>query len=351
MRLSRWWRYGAVAVVAFLLFAGIGTGSAQQAGKVVVNGYGGAWDKHMTEQVIKPFEQRYNIKVELIPLFSAEAFTRLRATKGRPDLDVVVFSGGQEIPAFREGLIDRLDPKLIPNMNRVYSLARFKDDISVIAIFATTAIIYNTEKIQRAPTSFKDFWRPEFKGRVTIPDMTNTSGVEFLLMAAKVNGAKAAADIEPGFKALAELKPNLVTAFGKVAQMEQLFTQGSAWMTWYSNTYAADYKAKGLPVGFAVPREGASATQVTINLVKDAPSRENAIRFINWFLDATPQAAFSRASLYAPTNRDAKLPPDVAAKVISYGEENIKKLVPTDWEVVNRLRADWTKRWNELMAR
>ena len=44
------------------------------------------------------------------------------------------------------------------------------------------------------------------------------------------------------------------------------------------------------------------------------------------------------------------LPPIVAVKV-PYGKEQIDKLLPTNWSVVNEKRAEWTNRWNRTVER
>jgi putative spermidine/putrescine transport system substrate-binding protein len=40
----------------------------------------------------------------------------------------------------------------------------------------------------------------------------------------------------------------------------------------------------------------------------------------------------------------------VAAKV-PYGKEQMDKLLPTDWTLVNEKRAEWTNRWNRTVER
>jgi putative spermidine/putrescine transport system substrate-binding protein len=35
---------------------------------------------------------------------------------------------------------------------------------------------------------------------------------------------------------------------------------------------------------------------------------------------------------------------------VPYGE-NVAKLLPTDWNVVNEKRAEWTNRWNRTVER
>ena len=47
---------------------------------------------------------------------------------------------------------------------------------------------------------------------------------------------------------------------------------------------------------------------------------------------------------------DVKLPEDVARRVI-YGEDQVKQLVTMDWDVINKNRTEWTRRWQREVER
>jgi putative spermidine/putrescine transport system substrate-binding protein len=69
-------------------------------------------------------------------------------------------------------------------------------------------LTYNPEKIKTPPTSWRDLWKPEFKGRVGITTLNSTLGTGWLVEVAKMYGGSES-NVEPGFKAINELKPNL----------------------------------------------------------------------------------------------------------------------------------------------
>jgi ABC-type thiamine transport system substrate-binding protein len=51
-----------------------------------------------------------------------------------------------------------------------------------------------------------------------------------------------------------------------------------------------------------------------------------------------------------PTNREAKLPADVAEDLI-YGPERVARLVRFDYDVVGQNIGAWIDRWNREIAR
>ncbi len=71
--------------------------------------------------------------------------------------------------------------------------------------------------MRRAPTSWADPYDPKDKGRVIVPSLQNTEGLPNLFVASALATGQpleaAQRDVEPGFRKLATLKPNLLTVY------------------------------------------------------------------------------------------------------------------------------------------
>ena len=90
---------------------------------LVINSFGGAYEKAHLELVIKPFEEKYNCKIKIITAYSADALARLRAQKNKPQFDIVHFSGGQEAIAAKEELLVPIKPERLSNYKDMYPFA------------------------------------------------------------------------------------------------------------------------------------------------------------------------------------------------------------------------------------
>src|SRR5882757_3794422 len=73
--------------------------------KLVINSFGGAYEQAHRKLVIEPFSKKYDVDVQIITAYSADALAQVRAQKAAPQFDVIHFSGGQEVVAARDGLI------------------------------------------------------------------------------------------------------------------------------------------------------------------------------------------------------------------------------------------------------
>lgn len=317
--------------------------------KLIVTSFGGDYETAQKEILIKPFEKEFNAKVEVVTLYSADALVRMRAEKNAPTLDVVQFSGGQEVQAAKEGLILPADEKILTNTKDLYKTALNKSGYGPSIAFDALGIIYNEKKITTAPTSWNDLWKPEYKGHVGLVDLTNTFGLQFAVMNAKLAGSNES-NMDPGFDKIKTLLPNVAAIVASTPDVGNLFAQEEAWIAAYDSGYAFNFRKKGQPIKFVVPKEGAMATFINAQVVKGTKNADLAQQFVNYALRPEVQKAFAEQTGFAPSNKNVKLSDDLAA-VMPYGETAVNSLVPLDWEVVGANRAAWTATWNKLISK
>src|SRR3954467_11546564 len=104
--------FRAVAMAALMAAT---SGAFAQETTLVVNSWGGAYEKLHKQLVFEPFEKANNVKIKVVTVYSADTLAQLRAQKANPQYDVVHFSGGQEVIAAREGLLAPIKPAELSN--------------------------------------------------------------------------------------------------------------------------------------------------------------------------------------------------------------------------------------------
>lgn len=129
------------------------------------------------KNVIRPFEEKHGVKVVTETGNNSERFTKLAARKNDPIVDVAYFAGSWVYEAMKQGLIQPYDPAKIPNLQYVMDVA--KDPLGGRYAIGYTiqhlGLVYRTDKV--APiTSWRDLFRPELKGFLSIPGITTTYG-------------------------------------------------------------------------------------------------------------------------------------------------------------------------------
>ena len=320
---------------------------AQAPATLVVAGYTGSFQKGLEQSVIPAFEQKYNCHITYIPGASTDTNAKLQAQRAHPQIDVAIIDAGPQAQAASLGLLAPLDPKIVTNLRDVYPVAKLPDNVGVAIGLIAIGLAYNTKVFADnhwAPmTSWHDLERPELKGKLVLPSITQTYGLMLLIMEARLNGGSES-NIEPGFTAMKKLAPYAVN-FDKTADVTNYFLQGQAVATVWGNSRTNTLRATGFPIAFVYPKEGAGALLATANLVKDAPNPALAQEFINYLLEPDVQLTNAKTVFFGPTNGRTKIPEDLAKIVTT--QADVKGLIGPNWVVVNQHRAEWTDRWSK----
>ena len=173
-------------------------------------------------------------------------------------------------------------------------------------------IVYRKDKIPTPPKSYKDFLKPEYKGHVGFPVITNGYGMDFLIMLAKAHGG-GEDNIEPGFEAMKKIKGE--TIFKAASDLPTLFGQGDIWIMPYDTGNTFKVQQSGLPVAFATPDEGSPAVFITACVAKGAKNADVANAAIDAMLKPEAQIEIARTMRWTASNPDTKLPADLAGEV------------------------------------
>lgn len=339
------------AAVFTVLTFGAALPALAQPTTLYVGSYGGSTEKAFKEKLIPAFEAKHNVKIVYIPGNSTDTLAKLQAQKGKQELNVVLMDDGPMYQAVQFGFCDKLAAS--PVYNDLYPVARMGDSAVGIGIVAT-GIAYNTEAFKKANLPPPDSWEAltdkRFRQKVAIPPISNTYGLQTLLTFAKLRkgGDK---NIDPGFTAMTrEVGPNVLAWEPSPGKMTELFQNGDIMMAVWGSGRVQALKDTGFPVQFVVPKEGAPALLTAACPVVQNAALAQSQAFIQYLLTPEVQVVLAETQGYGPANTKTRLDAALGARV-PYGKEQIDKLLPTDWPVVNEKRAEWTNRWNRTVER
>ena len=326
-------------------------GLAQGQRHLVVAGYGGSYEEVMRSSVIPPFERDNDVHVDYLTGNSSDNLARIQAQHDHQTVGVAVLDDGPMVQAVSLGLCRKLSDAV---REAVYPIAVLGDDHAVGTGFGYTGIAYNTkvfaERHLPVPTSWMDLARPEYRQRLSIPGIDNTYGIHTLAMMSRINGG-GDADIAPGLRVMSkQVNANVLAYESSPGKMSEMFQTGDIWLAvWGSSRVAAMQKA-GFPLAMVRPKEGAVVLMTAACAITGDPDADLADKFVAWLVTPGVQQAFAAKYGAGPTNRTTKLAPDVASGVV-YGEDQVRGLVALDWDVINRDRADWTRKWQRQVER
>lgn len=334
--------HASLTLAAMQLFPGI---SRAQARRLVFATFTGSWEEAHRDVLVPHFRKaNNNAEITLDPMLSVDQIAKVTAARNNPPIDVMLHDPGPALVAVGQDLVDPFP--VGPNSNFKDLISEAQEPMGPAIFFQAVGITYNPDKIKTPPTSWRDLWKPEFRGRVGITNLNSTLGTGFLVEISKMFGGSEA-NVEPGFKALNDLKPNLAAVAANPGALATLYQQGQIDIGPGNFNAIQILKARGVPVEFAKPREGTIAFKTTIHVVKNTPNKALAVALIEAAMTPEVQRRLMQSPyLIVPTNGKVKMEGEIA-KVLAKDHADLKKsFVFQDWKKINEQRSQWIERFN-----
>jgi putative spermidine/putrescine transport system substrate-binding protein len=332
--------------IAALLCAGFSLST--RAEELVVGSFGGSFADNVKACHVAAFEKATGAAVSLKLGNSSQFAAAIRATAGKPDMDVVFIDNSLAVQTNGEKLNETIDRKKLANAADVISTAWGKDDSYVVAMVSATALVYNPKLVKTPPTSWLDLFDPAYAGKYAIGDISGTSGLQFLLALNKIKGGTLD-NIDPGLEAIKPLAKGSSVLYTQADQLLSLFERGEVVIApWYPDR-AGVAMDKGLSLAVAYPKEGAVGILPAIMIPKGGSKLDLAHKFIDQVLSAEGQGCFSERAYIGAVNQKVKLS-EKLQKIVPYGD-TLQKAWFLDPEVVAKNLPNWMRRWQREVAR
>lgn len=311
--------------------------------KLVISTWGFAED-FFRKEVYEPFEKEHNVKIVVEIGNNAERLNKIR--QGSSQVDLIYLSDYYAQQGIDAGLFEKIDRSKIPNIENIYDIAKapLGEEYGPAYTIGQFGIAYNPNVIQTEVKSWKDLWKPELAGKLTLPNITSTTGPMLLDAASQVAGS-AEFNEDQAFAKVKEVNPGVVKYYDKTSEYVNMFSQDEIAVGPIMEMYFKDIQAAVPEAKFVTPEEGGYAVMNTVNIVKGTKNKELAEAFINWQLSKDVQEKTAKAKVDSPVNKDVKLTEE-EAKGVTYGAEVINKLRKLDMKFVNEHSKAWIDRWN-----
>ena len=267
------------------------------------------WDTYIGETTLEDFKEASGIDVNM-SLFATndELFAKLRA--GNPGFDVIVPGSEFVERMIQANLLEPLDHAKIPNIKNV--APEFINDapydpgrkFSMPYTWLVIGIGYRKSKVKEVPDSWKWlFDSDEYKGRIAVmSDASELFRNCFKYLGHSINDNSPEL-IKQAEALLIKQKPNIKSFHEDNGQ--DLLLSGEVDVVMEYNGDIAQVMTEDDDLNFVVPKEGAMKQSDTLAIPKGAPHPENALKFINFILDAKVGAEISETIKYPSPNAAA----------------------------------------------
>jgi len=290
-----------LAVLTLMLVACSGGGAKS----TELNLYG--WSEYVPQALLDGFTQETGIKVNYDTYSSnEELLAKLQA--GASGYDVIIPSDYTVAILIKQGLLEEIDLKQIPNFENV--VAELKDPYfdpgnkySVPYQWGTVGLVVDTDKVSRPITKWADLWDPAFKGRVVLlDDEREVLGMVLLTLGYDKNSTDPA-QLEEAKAKMLELMPS-VRLFDSDSPKTALLS-GEVWLGHTWNGEAAIAHSENPAIDYICPEEGCGIWYDNLAVPKGAPHKDAALAFLNYVLKPEASLLITKEFPYSTPNQAA----------------------------------------------
>jgi putative spermidine/putrescine transport system substrate-binding protein len=308
---------------------------------VVVGTWGGDYE-NLLQKFIEPMVAKDGIKVIYETGNAPARKAKLKAERNsrRGSMDVAFLSDLDMYDVSTAGVLMPVTAQAVPDLVNV--IDTFKTPYSIPHIFSAMGIVYNKEKFDTPPKSLQALLDPKYKGRVGFSDILYSSNTLFVGLSA----GGAVDSFEPGQAFLGKIKANKPKVYPSNEAVAAAFKSGEIWMACMWKARALQWRDAGLPLEFVIPEEGAIPVTFEAAVAKNSRNQENARKYMNALLDPAGQIQFARVMGYAPTVKNAVLPPDLQARV-GFSQSELARIHSFDLKKLTSHIAACLDYWNK----
>jgi putative spermidine/putrescine transport system substrate-binding protein len=312
--------------------------------------------EQIRDYIAPKLKEKYGIEIAVEAVGSAAMLEKIVIMKNNPRITIAGWDAPVGARAAEMGLCATIDLQKIPNVENMYDwcLVRLGGDVKVLTTnILAVGLLYNEDEFKRRgfppPTSWNDLWKKEYSGRVSIVSPESTMGLASLAAIARMEGG-GENNIDPGFKKLKTLLPNMHTIHTWSSECIKLMQLGEVWIAIQSNNIAHAMRETGFPARWVAPKEGAPTVNGGISIVANAPYQDVAYDYLNLYYSHEFQLRRMRESGASPpikTVWDKLSPKD--RESLSITDRDFGKLTQLDWAKIGKERATWVERWKKEM--
>ncbi len=284
-----------VAAIALTGFSS----TAQAEGKLSIY----HWFEYIPQELLDKFAKEYDVEVTMDTYDSNEAMLAALKAGKMGSYDVAVPGDYMVEIMAGEGLLDTFEPGELSNFSNIQP--QWLDvsfdpgrKSSIPYQWGSTSFSVNRDKFKGDINTTSILFDPpaELSGKINVLD---TQG-ELLTMASIHMGIPQCSSDREQLKGLNKLVQDAKThwaSFGSDTAKDVLVS-GDAHVGMIWSGFSAKARNEGANIEYAYPKEGYIVWMDNVVLLKDAPNRENALKFMNFLLEPENAAAVTNYAQY-----------------------------------------------------
>ncbi|OZV10554.1 spermidine/putrescine ABC transporter substrate-binding protein [Tissierella sp. P1] len=311
------------------------------------------WGDYIDKDVIKEFEEEYNIKVNY-SMYATNEDLYVKLKQGGSSYDVIIPSDYMIERMIREGMLSKLDTNNIPNLQNVDEKFFNLDfdpsnEYSVPYMWGTVGIIYNKTKVDDVVDSWDILWNEKYKDQIImLNSQRDTLAVALLKLGYSMN-TRDINELEEAKQELIKQRPLVWAYQGDEVKDTMIGGEAALAVVWSGDAVAMIRQNPDL--AYVIPKEGTNLWFDSMVIPSTAKNKEGAEAFINFM--CRPDIAAKNTDYIGYSTPIPKaietLPDDIKNSKVAYpSDEEIKntEIFKDPMDIIQ----EYDRIWTEVMS-
>ena len=272
------------------------------------------WSDYIADANIAEFKKRYGITNFVYDTYANNEELIAKLQGGASGYDIAAPTAEYVPGMVEEGFLEKLDVSRIPNLK--YIDTKFKglwwdptNEYQVPKDFGTTGIMFRGKLLSRPPTSwqdFDDFAKGEASGKTVMVDSMGDVFVYPLKLKGYSLNSVDKTELEDARKVLLDVAPHILALDSDLYQDKLSSEEASMVLGWTGPLLGLQGAPETADSAYNVPSEGTLFWMDTWVMIKDAPHKNAAYKWLDFIQEPAIQAAETEFNYYATCNDEAK---------------------------------------------
>jgi putative spermidine/putrescine transport system substrate-binding protein/spermidine/putrescine transport system substrate-binding protein len=274
------------------------------------------WEMYADPLFVKPFEEKYNCKVNATFFASSDDLLAKVKAGGGSTYDILSPSGDMAGYLVQAGLIEPVDVSHvsgwadIPDIFKLPDMEKDGNIYGVPYLWGPDYVMYDEAKISAPIKSWKELWDPKYRGRIALhDDVSNIYMIGQMLGLDKTDKMAlynmSRENLDYAQTELIKLNASVRKYWSDGGELEDLFVNGEidigvGWPSTRKNLVD-----QGLRIGWCIPDEGCTGWFDRLMIVAGSKHLQLATLWIDWCTGAEGEALGSIATTFSVSNPKA----------------------------------------------
>lgn len=322
------------------------------ADEIVFYSTGGSWAKKLSSAVLKPFEDKFGVRVNLQTYGDPSAMlAKIKA--GQVELDAMLMTEPPLYQGIKDGVWGPLRRENIPNLERLRVFKPWNVPYdpgerihNVPNTYGAYGLVYNKSETDIKPKTWDDLYTEKLKGDISFSQFTSPAvGTAALDLGYKLNEFPGnEKKVNKVWERVRKQNKYMYQWWNSATTAQRLFLNKAALAGnfWYGRLYILKTE-NDLPMRYILPKNGAVGyvSVWAINSKIEDPKRYTCETLFNYILSNEPSRRLAKAIPYAQANKIANPPKSYK---MNPDANHPEKVNIWDQSIVQKHEKEWTNK-------